>query len=248
MVEQLRTNRFSIYLCRMAAIVPAALLVAFAGCHQAPETSRPIGTEVVSTCPSSTSPHYYIKLDRGGYLQERASEHLEVAEVAPLWCGSRVHPTFRLLYLPSHRPATIVSISESERNWLGQSHWTAKTVRFEDPRSDKSIDAAGKAQVTERGELELSAEQVTEFFKSIGSTSFWNADAWRERGVDDGTIILIEGQQDGLYRSVGRWSIDASMFELASVFTRTAKLSVTADLEDIIHRLNKQEGLPSTRQ
>jgi hypothetical protein len=222
----------------------AITFLAFMACHQAPTVAPPQGEQLASTCPPANSSNYYVRLEKGGYLQRWASQILRSADAAPLWCGAQGPTTFRLLYLPSHRAAMIVSISESERNWLGQTGWTASTVRFENPRSPSAIDATRAFLVADRNKVTLTVAETKGFLDAIKEHSFWNSPSWQERGVDDGTIILIEGHQDGLYRAVGRWSTDASMFELASVFSRTAQLSVTAELEDLAYRLNKQELQP----
>jgi hypothetical protein len=224
---------------RLAAL--AVLTVSAVACQGTPRMSAQ-GSQVVSTCPTPNAPDYYLRLEKGGYLLDTMSRHLRLAQVEPLWCGASRPATFRLLYLPSHRPALIVSVGESGRNWLGQPRWVLETVRFDDPRSDRAIDSPNGPRVTHRDKSALSDRDATELLNAISSKSFWNASSWEERGVDDGTIILIEGQQEGIYRAIGRWSIDAPMFELASVFVRTAKLSETAELEDVAYRIGSKEG------
>lgn len=245
MLEESHRNIFrALHLtCHVRALFLLPLILI--GCQRSAQLRPAVGEPLAAACPAATTPLYYLRLEKGGPLQQSAAEHLRLADVPPLWCGSPA-TTFRLLYLPSHRSPVVVSFTESPPDWFGRTQWTAKVVRFEDSRSAAFVDSGGGPRVAERTETRITPAQANAFVAALNASSFWNATGWSERGVDDGTVIVIEGQQDGVYRLVGRWSADASMFDLASVFARTAHLPVASALEDMAYRLQKEEG-QSTR-
>src|SRR5687767_3330550 len=102
MIKKLLAKRSALVMRRVlwtvaSSAAPVLLGVGLVACERSPKTGVPQGVQVASTCPSASASASHLKLEKGGYLQDSASRHLQLAEEMPLWCGSPAQTAFRLL-------------------------------------------------------------------------------------------------------------------------------------------------------
>jgi hypothetical protein len=225
----------------------AILTVMFAGCGGAVSHPPPRGQQIAAICPPPADPGYYLQPSsinparEDEFLRGSFSSYFRSAGLAPLWCGARQGEIYRLLYLPSGRPALIVEMSQAPEDWLNRRRWNFNVIRFEDPRS-KSSGLSEAFKVTERQDRILSDSDTSRFFVALDRAAFWDASPWKDAGADDGTMILMEGHAKGMYRPVTRWSTDARVFDAAIAIFQTGNVPVPPELEDNLFRLNRSEA------
>jgi hypothetical protein len=248
MIEYFDTNQFK----RRASVSVLAfgtLAVMLSGCGKTADGPDPTGRAMVETCPATTDPGYYFPAstidpsgDNDGFVRNWFSSHLRSAQLAPLWCGTGNNEVYRLLYLPTSRPAIVIELEESGKDWLRNRRWNVRAFRFDDPRTVPTHSERRDVAIVDRRQQRLSESEAAGFFDSLARASFWHAPDWQDPDVQDGTAILIEGRKSSTYRPVTRFSMDTPMFSAARALMRIAKVPIPPELEDLIYRLEKREG------
>jgi hypothetical protein len=233
-------------ICGFASIlaIPAAM---FAGCGGPVTHPAPRGQQIVAACPPPADPAYYFQptsINPAGqdeFIRRSFSSYLVSAELLPLWCDASEDEVYRLLYLPSGRPALIVEMRQASGDWLNRRRWNVNVFRFEDPRQ-RSLRSSEAIKITQRQNHTLADSAAGDFFAALDRAAFWDASPWKDAGVDDGTMILIEARAGGIYRPVTRWSTDARVFSAAVSLIQAANVPVPQELEDNTVRLSRNEG------
>lgn len=216
----------------VAALVVAAL---FGGCRQTLLPDPKSGHQLVETCPTPDSADFFFP---AGYIQPAHdltndtffrrwySEFLRASNVGPLWCGPDKAETYRLLWLPTYRPAMVISIASTSRDWKIQK------VVFADPRERVEGGSDVSVRVVSRDEFLVPDAPARVFLDALEAADFWTAPHYVSSGVDDGHFWVVEGRKGTTYRVSTRHSADDLKFEDAvRVLTRLARAKVPPEME-----------------
>ena len=210
------------------------------GCGRLTDVQPRQGRDIVSTCPAQIDPGYYFPAGGLGTdasdatLQSWFSQYLKHAGALPLWCGGSGSESYRLMYLPSFRPALLVSLSEAGTDWAFRKRWVIRTVRFADPHPTATESSNDPLRVIGRDEIIISDQAARGFFEALARSGFWSSrDFVHDTSVEDGIALLVEARQRGLYHVSTRINArDEPFHEMARQLIRLAKLPVPLELEE----------------
>lgn len=98
-------------------------------------TTPPRVTPKVSSCEGASEryfPPQGLEGHAADHVQQEAARFLRPTGLEPLWCGSVAEKIYRLVWMPSFRPALVVVVMSHSVGWVVQS------TQFEDPRLERA--------------------------------------------------------------------------------------------------------------
>lgn len=199
------------------------------GCA-APAVGPPVqrGTAVVETCPDQES------ASRPSPDSIRAPEewasgwiHRFVLAAAqqPLWCGDTTEG-YRALWIHSYRAVRLASLIKTKDGWR------ADAVEFADPRQLPPTPASlPPATVSSQRDSQPSDTVVKAFLGAVDGAKYWTTPGWRDGGVEDGAIWVLEGRRGPIYRVVSRDNFhDPALEHLIRELFKAAGLSILEEM------------------
>lgn len=199
----------------MGLVVISSFLACSADSTPAPEVR--LGLKVDKTCPASDREDYYYpratvvgnEPSQDDFLREWFSRYLRTSGAAPLWCAGSSE-AYRLLWLPSYRPAILIDLIKQGDGWQ------LTRVLFTDPRLPASGTQASPFAVNARIEQRVSDQSVSPFVRALSGASYWTRPAYIGSDVEDGHLEVIEARRGDLYRAVTRRAGEEVKFDDAA--------------------------------
>ena len=186
-----------------AAIVLVAAALS-GGCSSGSPPQIAAGYAVAPECPSPSAADYFLGADRLGYdrdfdrlTRERISSLLRPASEMPLWCGAGIDEAYRVVWVPSYRPAAVASLVHR------QGAWHAAFTSFSDPRDG----GESEWRVVDSISTVVSRESAQTVADTLEKTDFWRLRTARlqDAAGNDGGRLLVEGRQGSRYQVVYHW-------------------------------------------
>jgi hypothetical protein len=208
----------------------APCLCVVGACTTAVDLPEPsAANRVRSECGRMGDPDYYFEGDiiepanslNDSVLRETYDRFLGAIQAPSLSCVSDIRDAYRLLWLPSYRPAVVIQVIRKGYTW----HMSG-TI-FGDPRGGTRL-----TEIVRRLETDVSDAQIQGFRSLLKDAKVWSAPSWQESTVQDGAICVVEIKVGTGYRVLTRSNPSDPAFKRASAeFFHIAGLTVPAPLQ-----------------
>lgn len=210
---------------RQCNVAVLAVVIVFAIACRDPSPVSNDKPQITTEClPSADAGRYFGDDSVGGReISIGFARLLEAGAFSPLWCSGS-SDAYRLVWMPSFRPAIVIVVTRSSEGWV------ARGAQYADPRQSASSGVT-PLQVVNRVSRPVNEETVQDLTGWLRQAQFWTSTSSSNPSGFDGHLALIEGWRDGEYHAVGVRNPTGAFAEAARTMVVLAGLDVPAEME-----------------
>jgi hypothetical protein len=214
-VCRFKTSLYAWYFLSVTAFVLSS-----AACERLHPPMPTLAKQVRPVCPPASDREYYfpdatISPIRAFdlFYQSEYSRYLSVSSAPSISCLGTVQEEYRLLWIPSNRPAGMISVSRRGDGWV------VASIEFVDPMKQNP-----RWVLQKRTDSHLTNDDVQPLIAALQTGGFWTTLSSEASSGEGGEPWIVEGRTKTGYHAVTRISLyDATFKALGFPFFTVAR-------------------------